>query len=404
MTTIYTTAPALHAALLEAAKTAPEDWSEAELTEWHFAGSPGIKSSMRIRHHSVRLLEFADQVRKHPRLFGGGKVQDDKPKKARSTWSANAVRVWLDRLRDGDSVGAMLAGADIGAQYFPGGNGKPFALAAPEPMPGDLATLDRLRVWCRDDGRFVCADRISGRRLGNEYGSRKKAAESAAQLIEQKGAEWLQDVLAKCPTADQKTARADWCDIRGIDDPLPAYVPEPVPVALTVPEPVPVALTVPELVPVALTVPEPVPVALTVPEPVPVALTVPEPVPVALTVPEPVPVALTMPEPVPVALTVPEPVPVTADNTRPARKRRDPARRPDGWRDVRAWTAWRRPDLPPRRVAASGRIARAPPPLGVAASGRDPPIASRRRASPRVALSCARCRAVSRYPLAVSQA
>jgi len=198
----------------------PQRHSVGKLT-FAFTPSPGVRSSFSVVGIRPRLLEMAEQVRKHWALYGGGpKPAIDKPVKRAVTWPASIIKVWLAQIEDRDFAGAMLTAENIGAKYYPGNRDSVIVLAAPVQVEGLPDGMCSVR---RGDGRWVVADTRSGRAMESRgFGSRKAAEESAlafwGAMDDDRRANALH-VIANHEAADTAAARAAYCRAVGIEDP-----------------------------------------------------------------------------------------------------------------------------------------------------------------------------------------
>jgi hypothetical protein len=279
---VYTSAPALYRAILDAAAVSPADdfahllpecrpldadepaapeWialGAQTLDAWHgvrcedragivgmhgpirgagagrvafaFAPAPGVRSSLAVRRVRARLLALAEQVRKHPALYGGGRIEQEKPRAARKprAWSAGLVRCWLSQIAEKDYSGAMLTAEQIGGRYYMCGGSDSRARAFVAPMPVE-GLPERIISACRDDGRWVVMDSLSGLSICNQRASSRAKAEAEADAIERargaaekRGATveaLLSDALSRAAADDESAARAEWCRRRNIADP-----------------------------------------------------------------------------------------------------------------------------------------------------------------------------------------
>lgn len=278
---VYTTAPALYRAILDAAAASPADdlahllpecrpldADETAAPEWvaigaqtldayhgvrcedragivgmhgpvrragagrvsfAFAPAPGVRSSLAVRRIRPRLLALAEQVRKQPALYGGGRIEQEKPRaarKPRAAWSAGLVRCWLAQLAEQDYGGAMLTAEQIGGRYYlcGGSDNRARAFVAPMPVEG---LPERIISACRDDGRWVVMDSLSGLSICNQRATSRAKAEAdaldrARGAAEKRGATveaLLSDALARAAADDESAARAEWCRRRNIADP-----------------------------------------------------------------------------------------------------------------------------------------------------------------------------------------
>jgi hypothetical protein len=209
-----------------------------------FCPAPGVQSSFTVKGTRGRLLEMAETVRKNWANYGGGprvEKPQAKPRPAVS-WPVSILRVWSAQLEDRDHIGALLTGERLGVTYYPDNKGAAFALAAPVPVAGlpdglpELCSVKRGR-----DGRWTVSDMRTGRAVdASGFGSRKAAETHAAQLFSGMDADRLANairVITGHDAADTAAARAIWCTQHGIEDPAgidaqpvqPEPEPEPVP-------------------------------------------------------------------------------------------------------------------------------------------------------------------------------
>ncbi len=277
-------------ALLDAAAVAHypghTEWAERptvqgyERNQWDYRpcedGSPafvtvptGERSTMRIANNKARLEHMADQVRKHWTLYGGGPKPDDLKPKARkaSAWPMGLVRCWLGQMEDKDHAGAMLTAEQLGGWYALVGNtpdNHARGFVAPQRVEG---MPERIVSACRDDGRWVVMDRVSGQTICNQKARSRANAEADALARLQDMAErrsttpdaFLADALARvAPAADgldqwrERWGLVDVAPVAELAQPLPEVAPE-LDQAQPVPEVAPVldqAQPVPEVAPV----------------------------------------------------------------------------------------------------------------------------------------------------------
>ncbi|MFY8044178.1 MAG: hypothetical protein ACOVOD_14750, partial [Rhodoferax sp.] len=206
-----------------------------------FTPSPGVRSSFSVVGIRPRLLEMAEQVRKHWAMYGGGpKPAIDKPVKRAMTWPASIIKVWIAQIEDRDFAGAMLTAENIGAKYYPGNRDSVIVLAAPIQVDGLPDGMCSVR---RGDGRWVVSDMRTGRAFHTAgHGSRRAAEDHALTTWKWKDeaqrAQCL-GVIAKAETADTTAARSAWCKQCGIED--PAQPQEQAPEAPEAQEPAPMS-------------------------------------------------------------------------------------------------------------------------------------------------------------------
>jgi len=271
-------------ALLDAAAVAHypghTEWAERpnvqgyERNQWDYRpcadGSPafvtvptGERATMRIANNKARLEHMADHVRKHWTLYGGGPKPDDLKPKARkaSAWPAGLVRCWLGQVEDKDHAGAMLTAEQLGGWYALVGNtpdSHARGFVAPQPVEG---MPERIVSACRDDGRWVVMDRVSGLSLCNQKARSRAAAEADAldrtrETAQRRGTTpdaLLSDALARSTPAadglDQWRKRWDLVEVAPVAEQA-QHVPEVAPVLDQV-QPAPVAPVVADPAPVA---------------------------------------------------------------------------------------------------------------------------------------------------------
>lgn len=244
-------------ALLDAAAVAPgarED--NPECLPARIVIRTGDRSSMTVRNTRERLQELADHVRKHWGLYGGGPKPDEIKPKARkaSTWPAGLVRCWLGQIQDQDHAGAMLTAEQLGGWYALVGNtpdSHARAFVAPQHVEG---MPDRIVSACRDDGRWVVMDRLSGQTVCNQKARSRASAEADALARLQEMAErrsttpeaFLSDALARVqPAAD---GLDQWRKRWGLVEVAPV-VADPAPVVAEVADPAPVAAVLDQVQP-----------------------------------------------------------------------------------------------------------------------------------------------------------
>ena len=281
-------------ALLDAAAVAHypghTEWAERpnvqgyERNQWDYRpcadGSPafvtvptGERATMRIANNKARLEHMADHVRKHWTLYGGGPKPDDIKPKARkaSAWPVGLVRCWLGQVEDKDHAGAMLTAEQLGGWYALVGNtpdSHARGFVAPQHVEG---MPERIVSACRDDGRWVVMDRVSGLSLCNQKARSRAAAEADAldrtrETAQRRGTTpdaLLSDALARSTPAadglDQWRKRWDLVEVAPVAEvaqPMPEVAPvldqvQPAPVAPVVADPAPVAPVLDQVQPVA---------------------------------------------------------------------------------------------------------------------------------------------------------
>jgi hypothetical protein len=224
--TTHTTAPALHAALIEAAESAPASRRDAkEYMTFSFAPAPGVRSSFRILASRPRLLERAEMVRKHPALYGGGRIaKPETTKRARSEWPIASIRAWRALVSDGDRLGIAQLAENLGARRFEHRDRSIITHVAPMPVPGAPVGSrgNTLCTWLTDRGRWIVACSISGLgvRLKRPDFASRAAAESAFSewLSSSPGASDLATALDRAPAVDQSAMLRAWCERVGIVD------------------------------------------------------------------------------------------------------------------------------------------------------------------------------------------
>ena len=258
-------------ALLDAAAVAPGKREDnPECLPVRIVIPTGDRSSMTVCNTRERLQELADHVRKHWTLYGGGPKPDDlkpKPRKA-SAWPMGLVRCWLGQMEDEDHAGAMLTAEQLGVWYALVGNtpdSHARGFVAPQHVEG---MPERIVSACRDDGRWVVMDRVSGQTICNQKARSRANAEADALARLQDMAErrsttpdaFLADALARVAPAadglDQWRERWGLVDVAPVAEPAqprPEVAPEldqaqPVPVVAPVLDQVqPVPEVAPEL-------------------------------------------------------------------------------------------------------------------------------------------------------------
>lgn len=226
-------------ALLDAAAVAPGKREDnPECLPARIVIPTGDRSSMTVCNTRERLQELADHVRKHWTLYGGGPKPDDLKPKARkaSAWPVGLVRCWLGQVEDKDHAGAMLTAEQLGGWYALLGNtpdSHARGFVAPQSVEG---MPERIVSACRDDGRWVVMDRVSGLSLCNQKARSRAAAEADAldrtrETAQRRGTTpdaLLSDALARStPAAD---GLDQWRERWGLVEVAPvAEVAQPVP-------------------------------------------------------------------------------------------------------------------------------------------------------------------------------
>ena len=259
-------------ALLDAAAVAPgKQEDNPECLPARIVIPTGDRSSITVCNTRERLQDLAEHVRKHWTLYGGGPKPDElkpKPRKA-SAWPAGLVRCWLGQIEDKDHAGAMLTAEQIGGWYALVGNtpdSHAGGFVAPQPVEG---LPERIVSACRDDGRWIVMDRVSGLTLCNQKARSRAAAEADAldrtrETAQRRGTTpgaLLSDALAGTqPAAD---GLDQWRERWGLVEVAPvAEVAHPVPeLAPVVDQAQPVAQVAPVLDQVQPVAPEVAPVA-----------------------------------------------------------------------------------------------------------------------------------------------
>ena len=267
-------------ALLDAAAVAPGKREDnPECLPARIVIPTGDRSSMTVGNTRERLQELAEHVRKHWTLYGGGPKPDDlkpKPRKA-SAWPIGLVRCWLGQMEDKDHAGAMLTAEQLGGWYALVGNtpdSHARGFVAPQHVEG---MPERIVSACRDDGRWVVMDRVSGQTICNQKARSRANAEADALARLQDMAErrsttpdaFLADALARvAPAADgldqwrKRWGLLEVAPVAELAQPLPEVAPELAPTldqVQPVPEVAPVldqvqpavAVVAPEVAPVA---------------------------------------------------------------------------------------------------------------------------------------------------------
>jgi hypothetical protein len=273
-------------ALLDAAAVAPGKREDnPECLPARIVIPTGDRSSITVCNTRERLQDLAEHVRKHWTLYGGGPKPDDlkpKPRKA-SAWPAGLVRCWLGQIEDKDHAGAMLTAEQIGGWYALVGN-TPDSHARGFVAPQQVEGLpERIVSACRDDGRWVVMDRVSGLSLCNQKARSRAAAEADAldrtrETAQRRGITpeaLLSDALARVqPAADgldqwrERWGLVEAAPVAEVAHPVPELAPEVAPVAEVAPV-LDQVQPVPEVAPTLDQV-QPAPVVAVVADPAPV--------------------------------------------------------------------------------------------------------------------------------------
>ena len=273
MQTRYTNAPALHRAILTAAAIAPSKYDSSPRADYDYAKAyaatrdfpygygpescnegeawhgvtamqaaacseisyhlpdqyrtfkmarlaDGGAPSFKLQYTRERLTEFAAKVARAPRLFGGGKVDTGKAKKAPSVWSAGAAKLVIEAIEGRDYTGALsLASEKCGPLFYDHGKG-PFMLVCPEPVEFSESFV----VARHEKGHYSVFEVGSGHSVGNRF----KTVRSKGAAIARAANDWQNlfcedekaNALLRCKVIaqDQTAMRAAWMAAHDITD------------------------------------------------------------------------------------------------------------------------------------------------------------------------------------------
>jgi hypothetical protein len=135
------------------------------------------RGSVRLRNLRSNIEAYAARVRKNAAAFGGGLIK--KPKAGPAIiWPAGSVKLVAEMLEDGDKAGAAtLAIQKCGALFFMWGS-TPFMAWAPQAVEGLPDCLASVRSSCAEN-KWQVIHTETGRKLGDNFSSRKAAEQSA---------------------------------------------------------------------------------------------------------------------------------------------------------------------------------------------------------------------------------
>lgn len=250
--TVHTSAGSLLAAMLAAAAAAPEQHDSTADgpcrpgVVWFRYAASGARCALKLANTRPRLLAFAEQIRKHWALYGGGpKPADTAAPKARRavTWPPVLLKVWKEQIECGawDDV-VRLAVDRLGGIFGYGTKTAPLLWVAPQSVDGLPARFVSCR---RDDGRWLVMDQlctlmVSSRTHGSRAAAEADALQRWGQQTDEARARILQQAEA-APQVDQVQALADYCLARGIGAEPAALQPAPAAAAPLADLPPPVA-------------------------------------------------------------------------------------------------------------------------------------------------------------------
>lgn len=176
------------------------------------------RGAMRIKNCAKNLQNFAAKVKSNAKAFGGGFTRATSANKGAQNYSAQALKVWRERLQERDYAGALeLADDKLSPLFFIGNKGVPFMMVAPVDVDGwpDLFSA------MHENGKYNVQEKHAGRAISADYkaGTRAKSLELATAAWREASEEKRANALhrARTDAVSQAKARAAWCELRGLE-------------------------------------------------------------------------------------------------------------------------------------------------------------------------------------------